>query len=378
MAKYMTSIRDLIIQANNISDIKTKAKDSDPEACFHMGMVHLLGINTSIDFKNAAKYLENQSLIEDQDANRLLGFIAECEGDYSLAFKKYARSSTGGNAKKPYLNRVFTERNELKVYFKKLDLPNTVQNKLITNVLNEYIKGGDTKADAAVRLAFICDDEELCLVAAQALSNVGEYYLAMRWLQKCGISESNSLYLSIKDKISDIRSTDNLTSIIEVIEIDGNSLLSDLDSVPTYEGIKDMCDNIATSCIQEWHDKVSSKISVVKKNVEQEEANRIKKQNEEKETQLRKQKEEEDRLLRLRIAEEEKEKNKKRRKRIIDILLLCFLGPLELAIISAMITNETGTAFSNLMGVIVMSTIFVVLPFLTLRWIIRKIMKLNK
>ena len=52
MAKYITSIRDLMIQTNNISDIKTKAKDGDPEACFQMGMIHLLGVKTPIDFKN--------------------------------------------------------------------------------------------------------------------------------------------------------------------------------------------------------------------------------------------------------------------------------------------------------------------------------------
>ena len=378
MDKNITSIKDLVFNAlTNGTEIKTKADYGDAPSCFHMGMVHLLGINTSIDFKEAAKYLGNQSLSEDQDANRLLGFIAECGGDYSLSFKRYANSSTGSNTKKPYLNRVFTERNDLKAYFKKLGLPSTVQNKIITNVLDEYIKGGDTKAEAAVRLAFICDDEDSCLVAAQALFDAGDYYSAMRWLQKCGISESNSLYLSTKDKISAIRSTENLSSIIEVVEIEGDSLLSDLDSVPTYEGIKDMCDNIAASCIQEWHDKVSSEISSIKKIVENEEAERIKRQKAEKAARLKQQKDEENRLLRLRMAEEEKEEKKKRKKRRIDIILLCLLGPIELAIIAAMLTNEKGSAFSNFMGVIVMSSIFVVLPFMALRWLIRKIMKLN-
>jgi hypothetical protein len=77
------------------------------------------------------------------------------------------------------------------------------------------------------------------------------------------------------------------------------------------------------------------------------------------------------------MAEEYKEEKKKRKKRIIDIVLLCILGPIELAIISAMLFNENGTVLSNLIGLIVMSAIFVVLPFLGLRWVIRKIMKLN-
>jgi hypothetical protein len=41
-----------------------------------MGMIHLLGINTPIDFKKASFYLGHQSLNDAPDANRLLGFIA--------------------------------------------------------------------------------------------------------------------------------------------------------------------------------------------------------------------------------------------------------------------------------------------------------------
>lgn len=378
MEKYLTSIKDLVIQAKtNVAEIKDKAEKGDAKSCFLIGMIHLLGINTPIDLKKSSQYFGNPALANDDDVNRLLGFIAECEGNYSLAFKRYANSSTDSNAKKPYLNRVFTERNDLKAYLKKLGLPSTVQNKIITNVLDEYIKGGDTKSDAAVRLALICEDEESCLVAAQALFDTGDYYSAIRWLQKGGISENNSLYFSIKEKISNFKKAENLSSIIEVVEIEGSSLLSDLDSVPTYEGIKDMCDNIAASCIQEWHDKVSSEISSIKKKVEDEETERIKRQKAEEAARLKQQKEEENRLLRLRMAEEEKEEKKKRKKRRIDIILLCLLGPIELAIIAAMLTNEKGTAFSNFMGVIVMSAIFVVLPFMALRWLIRKIMKLN-
>lgn len=378
MEKYLTSIKDLVIQAKtNVAEIKDKAEKGDAKSCFLIGMIHLLGINTPIDFKKSSQYFGNPALANDDDVNRLLGFIAECEGNYSLAFKRYANSSTDSNAKKPYLNRVFTERNDLKAYLKKLGLPSTVQNKIITNVLDEYIKGGDTKSDAAVRLALICEDEESCLVAAQALFDTGDYYSAIRWLQKGGISENNSLYFSIKEKISNFKKAENLSPIIEVVEIEGSSLLSDLDSVPTYEEIKDMCDNIAASCIQEWHDKVSSEISSIKKKVENEEAERIKRQKAEEAARLKQQKDEENRLLRLRMEEEEKEEKKKRKKRRIDIILLWFLGPIELAIIAAMLTNEKGSAFSNFMGVIVMSAIFVVLPFMALRWLIRKIMKLN-
>lgn len=57
MAKYVTSISDLTIQAiNNKSEVVIKAKNGDPEYCFKMGMIHLLGINTPIDFKKPVSF----------------------------------------------------------------------------------------------------------------------------------------------------------------------------------------------------------------------------------------------------------------------------------------------------------------------------------
>ena len=108
MEKYVTSIKELVTHAlTNGSEIKAKAESGDALACFQMGMIHLLGIDTPIDFKKASEHLGNQSLADDPDANRLLGFIAECDGNYSLAFKNYANATgaTGSNAKKPYIIR---------------------------------------------------------------------------------------------------------------------------------------------------------------------------------------------------------------------------------------------------------------------------------
>ena len=105
MDNNVTNIKDLVIQAlTNGSEIKVKAESGDALSCFQMGMIHLLGINTPIDFKKASQYLGSQSLSDDPDANRLLGFIAECEGNYSLAFKNYVKASgsTGSKEKKPY------------------------------------------------------------------------------------------------------------------------------------------------------------------------------------------------------------------------------------------------------------------------------------
>ena len=77
MAKNISSVKDLVIQTiTNGSEIETKAKNNDAEACFQMGMTYLLGASSSIDFKKATTYFGNQSLANNFDANRLLGFIA--------------------------------------------------------------------------------------------------------------------------------------------------------------------------------------------------------------------------------------------------------------------------------------------------------------
>ena len=280
----ISSVKDLVTQAlTNGSTIKAKAEKGDALSCFQMGMIHLLGIDTPIDFKKASKYLGHQSLNDNPDANRLLGFIAECEGNYSLAFKNYANSL---KANRPYINKVYEERVNLESFFKKIGLSDTVQNKIITNVLNEYIKGGNTKVDASIRIAMICDDKESCLIAAQALFDSGDYFSALRWLQNGDISGSNVLYASVKEKISNVKSVLNLPDNFEVIEVDGNSLLGNSDVPPSYAKIKEVCNEVAVACKKEWNDIITPKIAIVKKKVEDEEADRIRRQKEEEEQAL--------------------------------------------------------------------------------------------
>ena len=75
MEKYISSIKDLVIQTiTNGSEIKSKANSGDSMGCFQMGMIHLLGINTPVDFKKANQFFSNQSLSDNQNAIRLLGF----------------------------------------------------------------------------------------------------------------------------------------------------------------------------------------------------------------------------------------------------------------------------------------------------------------
>lgn len=349
MDNNVTNIKDLVIQAlTNGSEIKVKAESGDALSCFQMGMIHLLGINTPIDFKKASQYLGSQSLSDDPDANRLLGFIAECEGNYSLAFKNYVKASgsTGSNAKKPYNNKVFSERNNLQAYFKRLELPSTVLNKEVTTVINDYIKGGDTIVDASIKLAMICDDEESCLDAAQAFFDTGDYYSAMRWLQNGDISESNVLYVSVKKKISDTKNALNLPNILEVIEIEGNSILANFDTTPSYAGIKYVCDDVAATCKKEWNDTISKKIASIKKKVEDEEAARIKKEKEEEAARLKKQKEEEYQRF-LQEQEEEKKRKKKLKRMIFFIYLPIVLSVLAMIFQPSKPSTPEEAGFSN-------------------------------
>lgn len=309
MDKYISSIRDLMIQAyNNISEIKTKAKDGDPEACFQMGMIHLLGIKTPIDFKKASSFLENLSLADDSDACRLLGFIGECEGNYSLAFKNYANAA-GSKSKLPYINKVFEERSNLQGFFKKLVLPNTVLNKEVSAIINEYIKGGESKVDAIIKLATLCDDEITCLEAAQSLYDVGDRYSAKRWLNQGNVSQTNELYVIIENELADLKKSLKLPDMLHVIDIEGNALLADSDlSSPIIE-VKLVCDDAATTCKKTWIEEVPKLIDAIGKRLDEEEAARLMKQKEE----------DYQRFL------QEQEEAKKRRKKLIRKIFLIYI-----------------------------------------------------
>ena len=435
MEKYVTNIKELVIQTlTNGSEIKAKAESGDALSCFQMGMIYLLGIDTKIDFKKASNFFQNQSLSEDPDANRILGFIAECEGNYSQAFKNYANAS---KANIPYLNKVYKERVNLNGFFKKIDLSGSAQNKIITNVLNEYIKGGDAKVDASIRIALICDDEETCLVAAKDLFDAGDYYSAMSWLQNGNISENNTLYISVKKKIADSKNAQSLPNTLEVIDIDGNSFLATLDAPPSYAGIKNLCDEQAVACKKEWSGIVSPKIASVEKGIKEEEAARIKKQQEEEAARIkeeeaarikkqqeeeaarikqeeeaariRKQQEEEtarikreEEAARIRKQQEEEAARRKeeeaarmkkeeaerqvflekqgiRRKKVYrayNIIYPILNSPTLIGLLTYLFTDKTTGVMLRIIIFAISFLLFFYLPYLIIKWILKKIFKL--
>ena len=370
MEKNVTNIKDLVIQVStNGSEIKTKAESGDAMSCFQMGMIHLMGINTPIDFKKASQYFGNQLLKDDPDANRLLGFIAECGGDYSLAFKNYANA---GKKKRPFINKVYEERESLQGLFKKIDLPNIGLNKEITTILNEYIKGEKSKVDTIIKIAMICQDEESCLNAAKALYDEGDCYSAIRWLQYGNIHESNSLYISVKKKFSNSRKEQAIPNALEIIELDGNSFLTNSDVITSYVGIRSLFDGTATSGKKEWHDTISPKISAIKKNIEDDEKARLKREKEQKDALQKKQKQEEAALIKKQKDEERRAKReialeeKKEQARKEDRMHFIILG--LVFVLSILFSWYLGLSLVVSIGVVVVAlivTVFVIMKYLT-------------
>lgn len=320
MEKYIKDIKDLVIQTlMKGSEIKAKAKTGDALSCFQMGMIHLLGVDTPIDFKKASQYFENQSLADDDDANRMLGFIAECEGRYSQAFSYYSKA---GKENRPYVNKVFEERSYFLEYLKEFGLSGTVLNKEITSVLNECISGG---LDAKSRLAFICEDEATCLEVAQAEYDKGDFSSAMYWLLRGKVTKNNSLFIAVETELSNARKLIMESKLIEVIEIEGSSLLAVKRRKTPYDDIKAKCEVASAECINNWHEKTSQIINEEKARIEKqqdEEAARIKKQKEEEANRLKMQQAAEQAALLAEQEEKAAQKNKIIRYVIYAIILI--------------------------------------------------------
>ena len=106
-------------------------------------------------------------------------------------------------------------------------MPNTVLNKEVSAIINEYIKGGESKVDASIKLATLCNDEITCLEAARMLYDAGDFYSAKRWLQMGNVANTNELFVAIENRLSDSKKSLKLPDVLQVIDIKGNSLLAE-------------------------------------------------------------------------------------------------------------------------------------------------------
>lgn len=274
MEKYITSIKDFVIESmRNDSQIQYQANVGKPEGCFKKGMIYLLGINTPIDFKKATQHFSNQSLVNNQDANGLLGLIAELEGNFSQAFHYYERAESG--EKDSYLDKVIKGRNHLQNYLKKLDMPIT-NNKEISAILGDYSKGNASKVGACIKIAAICNDEQSCLEAAKCFYDSNDYISAVQWLQKGNIGLDNPLYAAINKSFEKSKETLLHSKEIKIIDLEDDSLLSSDDPTPFLNKVKKECEEASMKSSIEWKDKNRKHIgTLIRIQKEQEENERL-------------------------------------------------------------------------------------------------------
>lgn len=313
----ITNIKDLVIQImTNGKEIEAMVKKGDPESYFLIGMSHLLGINTSIDFEKAAQYFGDESLADDPDANRLLGYIAECEGKFGEAFQYYAKT---GKSTRSYIQKVYEERGNLQSYLKKLNLPDTFFNKDITALLCDYIKD-DSSILSRISIAYICEDEEKFLEETQALVSNGDLFSAIRWLKIGNVDKNNPLYVTIEKKLIKSLTGPNLSGELDVVNIDGTSLIPEIETEPSYAGIKYIRVDTAKVYKQKWCEMVVPIIYSYKNVIEQEEERRKREEEErrkrEEEERRKKHAEEEQQLALL----EERKKNARKEWRLLGII----------------------------------------------------------
>ena len=250
------SVKNLVLETlSNFSQIKTSADKGNAESCFKMGLIYLIGINTKVWFNKASQYFNNQSLSGDHDVILLLGFIEECECNFSRAFQLYAQNE--GVEKDSYIDKVIKGRNHLQDLLKKLDLPISL-NKEISSILSNYGKGKSSRTGACTKIAAICNDEPTCLEVAKCLFDAKDYISAIDWLKRGNVEPNDSMFITINKKLKE--STLGLLNSkdLQVINLESISLLSKEDPTPFFKKVKDTCNEASMKCSEEWKDKNKS------------------------------------------------------------------------------------------------------------------------
>lgn len=248
MEKYLTSIKDLVY------DSLTNRIGGDNEASnFQLGMVHLLGIGTPVDFKRASQFFGNTSLKNDPDANRMLGFTAECEGNFSSAFKYYALSAELTKKTKDcsQLQKVIQGRDELQKMFGKFDLPMTF-NGVLSNILGELNKGNaKTKLNSRIISALVSEEQLTCKEIAKELLETGDLYSAKLLLMKGNADKNDGVFQEIEKRVAEYH-VEKKNSKGSIVELEYDSILPDYDKSLSVADIKKKCVEEVNSCNKEW------------------------------------------------------------------------------------------------------------------------------
>ncbi len=326
MEEYVKNISDLVISAMTIGDtIERKAEGGNPEACYQMGMIHLLGIEKPVSFRMAIAFFSKKSLSSYSYALRLLGFLKECDGNYSSAFQNYAKAYDLDNADsaETYINKVITERNILHDYLNKMCLPKSVMNEEISKILDGYKKDKVQKVKSCSLIANLCNDEPTCLEAAEIALESGNFVTAKIWLDKGNVDSSNSLFEEIEKKLAESKKTITQETAFKVIDLNGNSLVPEIDPNNTFEVLKKTCDKIASDSLKRWEEKVNPTIEPI--------------------INKRKQEEHEELL----IEQSEEEKRAKNKKLIIKHSIICIV----LFVFGILFNKEMGAASKFISGI---------------------------
>lgn len=363
MEKYVTSLKELIAHlSKDFYKIDDGAKKNDPKSCFQMGMKYLLGVNTAIDFEKAEYYFANKSLVADSDARRMLGLVSELEGEYSSAFKNYSKASGGSvdGLDNSYIEKVIQEREKVRDILNKWKLPVRVLNNAITTILDNYEKGPALREKACIEIAAICQDTPSCINVAKLLCDSGDYPGAMQWLQIGNVGDNNPTYQMIAAKIKEMNSSIQFSNVLQIIDIEGNSLLSSIDIKTIFAPAITTFSEIAIRCSKLWRKEVLPIIEKIQKKWEKEEEARIQRIEDDKRHAINQAK-----LL----EQEEKIRKKKHRDKIISIVLVILFSPMFLA-----------SFFAN-MGVgqkILAFFLFALLPLIIVRWLVIKVVDFFK
>lgn len=154
--------------------------------------------------------------------------------------------------------------------------------------------------------------------------------------------------------------------MLQVIDIEGNSLLVDTNVSFSIFEVKNTCDNVAAACKKTWTEDVPNLIEKIGKRLDEEEKARIKKQKEEEAARQKKQEAEE------RKAQAEEEAKQKRKKRIIKHSIICIV----LFFIGFISNKEMGVSNHLLSGVGMIFSCYFWYYFI--RWIWRGIKNRKK
>ena len=93
-----------------------------------------------------------------------------------------------------------------------------------------------------------------------------DYISAIQWLKKGNIAADNAMYMEINDMFEKSM-TDLLKSkVIQIVDLNSNSLLSNEDPTPFLNKVKKSCDDASRNCSNEWKDKAKSYVGAIIKN----------------------------------------------------------------------------------------------------------------